>query len=89
MSSGTEVTPNMLANIPGASYPCADATCATEVSFPAEDLTWFSGSKDPDEEGPGISSGFYCYSCEDALNIECDGFSLAYVLKHTSTGSAP
>ena len=79
----TEVTPDMLAKIPGAFYGCADTVCAAEVSFPSDALTWFNGSKDPDEEGPGISSGFYCYDCEDALNIECDGFSLAYVLKHS------
>ena len=81
----TEVTPDMLAKIPGALYGCADIYCAADASYPDFQLTWFSGSKDPDEKGRGTIAGFYCFNCEDALGIECDGPSLAYVLKHSLT----
>ena len=80
-----KITKQMRDEIPDALYSCADGDCATEVSYSADDLSWFSGNTGPDHEGPYITPGFYCCNCEEGLDFKCDGPSMDEVLRQSPT----
>ena len=46
------------ATLPEAVYPCANISCAVEVSWPPDMLFWWAGSD-------GAPAGFYCGEGED------------------------
>ena len=53
-------------------YGCANEACAEEVSWPATDIVWFSGTDE-------ICAGWYCDNCLDEYTDRYDdrGVSLA------------
>ena len=66
-------------DIPNPLYSCANEACAIEVSYPANMLVWFPGTRrdgkerDEDIEPPPVDAGFYCRECLDAnIHIPAD-----------------
>ena len=53
-----------VSKLPQRLYSCNDQYCEAEVSYPAEDLTWYPGC-------PCFESGWYCYNCIDG-GCTCD-----------------
>ena len=64
------------ATIPEPLFPCAcECDCASEVSWPANDLTYYP-------EIPGHQkSGFYCCICAEEENLEHGNETLAYWIR--------
>lgn len=81
--------------VPDALYPCSAEGCREEHTWPAFDLTWFSGREegvDPEDEGlkvHAVEAGWYCPPCCDRLGIECDGPALAETLAARAAPGEP
>ena len=78
-------------------YPCAMPGCGIERSWPAEDLSWYSGHPRAEDEDciiHAVEAGWYCVLCAggesgDGENysgpgFDCEGPTLAVYLHELS-----
>ena len=79
--------------VPDAVYGCSDTGCRQEHTWPAHDLTWFSGREEGSDGDDlivhAVEAGWYCPQCREHLDIECDGPPLAEVLAARAAPGEP
>ena len=79
--------------VPDALYGCSETGCCQEHTWPAHDLTWFSGREEGTDGDDlivhAVEAGWYCPQCCEHLEIECDGPPLSEVLAARTAPGEP
>ena len=79
--------------VPDTLYACSETGCRQEHTWPADDLSWFSGREEGNDGDDlivhAVEPGWYCPQCREHLEIECDGPPLSEVLAARSTHGKP